>query len=147
MNDKTIALELRKIIGASRPKVFAAWTKPEIVRQWFAPGPMTVGRAEIDLRTGGRYLIEMKGADGSFVVSGDFREIVPDERLAFTWAWQTRPPGAPEEPTLVVVTFRDSGENTEVHLRHERFLSQESCDKHNQGWQGCLDKLASQVVR
>ena len=48
--------------------------------------------------------------------------------------------------SLVTLGFRDLGESTEVNLRHEHFRNAEEHDKHNQGWNGCLEQLARFVA-
>jgi len=145
MNQPT-TLTLTTVVKAKRSTVFAAWTKPEIIKRWFAPGAMTVPNARADVRVGGAYLIEMHGEMGGKMVNpsvaGVYREIVPDQRIVFTWAWV----GDPSPETLVTVSFRDVAGGTEVTLVHERFASSEARDKHQHGWQGCLDNLALRIA-
>jgi len=133
----TLSLETSITINAARSKVFAAWTKPELIKKWFAPGTMTVPAAHADPRPGGTYSITMKGEESSPTVIGEYREVVDGEKLVFTWSWE----GDPSEPTLVTVTFRDAKGGTEVALKHERFTSTESRDKHLEGWNSCLANL------
>jgi uncharacterized protein YndB with AHSA1/START domain len=137
----TVALETSIIIKAPRAKVFAAWVEPELMRKWFAPGAMTVPSAQADPRPGGTYAITMKGEESNPTVRGEYREVVRDEKLVFTWAWD----GGAGEATLVTVLFRDATGGTEVHLKHERFANAESRDRHLQGWNGCLANLATRL--
>ena len=71
--------------------VYKAWTEPDLVRRWWSPrGQMTV--CEIDLRVGGawRYVLALR--DGTEVAfNGEFREIVPDERLVHTEIYEGAP--------------------------------------------------------
>lgn len=135
-------LQTKKIIKATRRAVFEAWTQPELMKQWYAPGTMKTPGASSDLRIGGRYHVEMKGdMNGTQVnptVGGTYQRIVPDELIAFTWGWD----GDPSPETMVTVELRDVEGGTEVTLTHERFASAESRDKHLHGWVGCLDNLA-----
>ena len=52
-------LRLTRLIKAGRDRVFAAWTDPAILKQWWGPGPITCPEAHIDLREGGTYRIEV----------------------------------------------------------------------------------------
>ena len=133
-----LKLEVRRVIKAPRSRVFASWTTPELMQQWFAPGGMRVASASADLRVGGEYRVEMHGLDDAvYVASGFYRKIVPNELLSFTWG------GACEsgEETLVTVALRDLEQGTELILTHERFRTAEAVAKHEHGWIGCLDKL------
>jgi uncharacterized protein YndB with AHSA1/START domain len=135
-------LELRRTFNAPRARVFAAWTRPEELSRWSAPGPMT-GQAEVDLRVGGRYRITMSNPDGTArVVGGEYKVVDPPARLVYTWAWIDRPNPA---QTVVTVEFHDKGTSTEVHLRHEGFHTEEDCKRHEQGWNGGLAKLVNLI--
>ena len=140
--DPATFLNITRTFAAPRDKVYAAWTEPEHLKQWWGPEGFVSPDAEIDLRVGGRYRAGMRAPDGTeMAVVGEYTEIAAPERLVFTWAWDP-PMGAPEE-TLVTVEFRDLGDMTEVALTHERFLSVESRDQHHHGWTStfvCLDQ-------
>jgi uncharacterized protein YndB with AHSA1/START domain len=133
----THSLKIASTINAPRAKVFAAWTKPEILSQWFAPGARAPLPEVLDVRPGGRYRIAMKGADDTPVAVGEYKEVVDGEKLVFTWGWD----GDPSRPTLVTVTFTDVAGGTEVVLLHERFATAETCEHHRMGWQAIMDKL------
>lgn len=137
----TVALETSIIVKAPRARVFAAWTTPELMKKWFAPGAMTVPSCQADPRPCGTYMITMKGEDKNPTVRGEYREVVQDEKLVFTWGWD----GDAVDQTLVTVHFRDAKGGTEVHLKHERFASPESRDMHLQGWNGCLANLSARL--
>ena len=139
LNPNTV-LEMRRTIRASREKAFEAWTDPGQLRQWFAV-------AEVDLRVGGRYRLGMKapGDNPLLVVGGVYREILPPERLVFTWQWESADPNEPE--TLVTVEFYEEIGGTQIVLTHERFTTIPQRDKHGEGWAGCLDHLQRLLER
>ena len=56
-----LSLQFNQFIPASRSSVFAAWTNPDLLKAWFAPGNMMVPSVSRDLRPGGAYRIEMQG--------------------------------------------------------------------------------------
>ena len=83
-------------------------------------------------------------------VGGVYREVAFPEKLVFTWAWEEGGgcgDSGNEQPveTLVKVEFREKGQSTEVLLTHELFPTTESRDKHDEGWSGCLTRLAKVV--
>lgn len=142
--NEDLKLEITKVIKANRARVFDAWTKPEMLHQWFGPGSMTVANASVDLRVGGAYSVELQGSpDGKEMnrrasATGVYKKIVPNELLCFTWHgdWE------PSEETLVTAVFKDVAEGTEVTLTHERFATAKSRSGHEQGWTSSLEKLA-----
>lgn len=135
------ALELCQKVPAPREKVFAAWTDPEQLKKWFAPNEaFQVPEASVDLKVGGRYRIQMLAPDGGIhTAHGEYLEIVPPEKLVFTWGWE----GNSEFPknTRVTVKFVAQGQETEVQLRHEWLPNAGAKRLHGEGWTGSLDRL------
>jgi uncharacterized protein YndB with AHSA1/START domain len=133
-------LVIAKTIPASAERLFAAWTEPEQLKQWWGPESVQCIAAEVDLRVGGHYRIGNKFPDGKVVwISGIFRVIDRPRRLVYTWQVG---PDLPEE--LVTVTFRTTKQDeSEVTVMHERIPDRSTRDSHERGWLGCLAKLAS----
>ena len=141
--DERTSLEIRRVYNAPVAAVYAAWTDPEQMKHWFAPsddfGPSEV---TVDGRVGGRYRIVMHRPDGDESrVGGVYREVVPNSRLVYSWAWES----TPERESLVTVEFKPSGDGTELVLTHQRFADTEARDKHQHGWNGCLERLLRYV--
>lgn len=134
------SLTLNRRLNAAPAKVFAAWTDPEKIVRWFGPAHTVDGsvEAEMDVRVGGSFRIRFRTEDGEqHQVGGNYREVVPDQRLMFTWAWHT----TPERESLVTVTLRPDGDGTLLSLNHAQFFDQAARDGHERGWTGTLDKL------
>ena len=132
------SLTLKRRLNAAPAKVFAAWTDPEKIVKWFGPDAGPVKSAVLDVRTGGRYAIVFSTEDGEeHHVSGVYREVIPDEKLNFTWAWRTMP----ERESVVTILIKPDGDGSQLTLIHEQFFDEEARDRHQYGWNGCLDKL------
>jgi uncharacterized protein YndB with AHSA1/START domain len=99
-------------------------------------------RAETDVRVGGRYHVNMQTASDEHDVSGVYREVVPNEKLVFTWAWKS----TPERESLVTVLLKPDGAGTLLTLTHEQLFDEEARDRHRHGWMGSLDKLEKFVA-
>ena len=139
MDQSEIKLVINKQIQAPVDKVYAAWTNPALIRQWFAPGEMTVPNAEADVRAGGAYLIHMHDGDAGsdHILSGEYEEVVLNQKLVFNWKWKDG-----VDRTQVTVELRPQGDNeTLLTLTHRGFSQQEFADKHNEGWGSCLANL------
>jgi uncharacterized protein YndB with AHSA1/START domain len=133
------SLTLKRRLDATPEKVYAAWTDPEKILKWFGPDSGPVQDAATDVRVGGRYAVSFSTEDGEqHHVSGVYREVVPDQKLVFTWMWRTMP----ERESLVTVLIKPDGDGTLLTLIHEQFFDEPARDRHAEGWAGCLDKLA-----
>ena len=101
---------------ARRALVWRAWTEPELLRRWWngRRGQMSV--VDVDLRVGGTWRSVML-ADGGHEVAfhGEFREIVPEERIVTTEVYEGAPPSDAGD-VLNVVTFAEAGGRTTLDL-------------------------------
>ncbi len=133
------SLVLKRRINAAPEKVYAAWTRPEqMTRWWGATGNPKAPIAETDIKVGGRFRVQFWTPDGEHhSVSGLYREVVPNRRLVFSWAWQS----TPERESQVSIDLRPEGGGTMLTLTHEQFADQKACDDHRVGWMRGLDNL------
>jgi uncharacterized protein YndB with AHSA1/START domain len=132
------SLTLKRRLKAPPAKVFAAWIDPEKVKRWMGPGEGKALSAECDARVGGRYRWVMQSAAGEVHdVGGVYREVVANEKLVFTWAWKS----TPERQSLVTVQLKPDGDGTLLTVTHEQFFDEDARDRHQQGWDGALDKM------
>ena len=137
------SLTLKRRLNAAPEKIYAAWTDPTQLVKWFGPDSGAVKSAETDVRVGGRYVIEFATEDGEqHHVSGVYKEVVPNQKLAFTWAWRSMP----ERESFVTVTIKPDGDGSILTLHHEQFYDEPARDRHEHGWTGCLDKLERLVA-
>src|SRR5512135_1601803 len=69
-------------------QVFKAWTDQDALRIWMGPGKVSAPDATMDARVGGAYVFPMRRPDGNVtVVRGVIKEMVPNRKLRFSWAW------------------------------------------------------------
>jgi uncharacterized protein YndB with AHSA1/START domain len=143
-------LEIRRMFAAPREKVFAAWTQREQLEKWMCRDATahTVIHHLQDIRTGGRYVIEVRDSAKGEVYwgQGEYLEVTPPEKVRFTWNWtKKRPEGENLHPgseqTEVTVEFLACGRSTELVLTHRGFGDEKMRKEHDGGWKGCLDLL------
>lgn len=134
------SLRLTRFYPVPPDKVWRAWTDTEALKRWFGPGGTDrVSLAELDVRTGGRFRIVFGGADGkAHEVTGVYQEVVPQQRLVFTWTWPRTTPG---RESLVTIEFNAAPRGTDLVFRHERFFDETVRDGHRRGWEGSFAKL------
>lgn len=135
------SLTLARRLKASPAKVFAAWTDPQKIIQWFGPAETkddSVEVKEMDVRVGGAFRISFVAKDGEYhEVGGKYLEVLPNERLVFSWAWHS----TPERQSQVTIVLKPEGDMTFLTLTHEKFFDEAARDGHKHGWTGTLDKL------
>jgi uncharacterized protein YndB with AHSA1/START domain len=137
------SLTIKRRIDAPPEKIFRAWTEPKKITRWFGPEQVEVLHAEADARVGGLYRIVARSPDGEqHEVSGTYREVVPNEKLVFTWAWRS----TPERESLVTVLLGADGGGTLLTLVHEQFFDEAARQRHEHGWNGSMDKLERLVL-
>ncbi|MBR0831158.1 SRPBCC domain-containing protein [Bradyrhizobium manausense] len=104
--------------------------------------PATV-QAELDVRPGGHYRISFVRDDGEyFEAGGIYREVVPNERLVFSWAWHS----TPERESLVTISFKPDSGGTLMIFHHAQFVDETARDNHQRGWNSFFDKLDAFVA-
>jgi glutathione S-transferase len=135
-------LVIKRHFKAPPERVFAAFTKRDLMQAWYGPENMTVPHCEVDARIGGKYRVEMHSPSGAaHIVTGEFREIRPPERLVYTWGWLEGAGRGPE--TLVTLTFASHDGGTDLTLEQSGFLTDDSRDRHAHGWNSSLAGLGA----
>lgn len=138
------SLTLKRRINAPPEKVYAAWTDPEKIARWFGPSQVKAGsvQADIDLRVGGRYRISFRANGGYNEVAGVYREVEPNRKLVFSWAWHS----TPERESLVTISIKPEGSGSLLVFNHAQFLDEKARDNHQRGWTEFLGKLESYLA-
>ena len=132
------SLTLKRRLNAPPQKVFEAWTQPAQMIRWWGKSTCRDPIAETDVRVGGRFRVQFWGEKGEHhSVSGIYKEIEPDRRLVFSWAWQS----TPDRESQVTIGLRPDGDGTLLTLTHEQFFDQAACDDHRRGWTAALENL------
>ena len=141
--ERTLVIE--RVFDAPRELVFEVWTKPEHLSRWWGPNDFTLPFCEIDFRPRGRYRFCMRSPEGvDHWVYGEYREIVPPERIVMTWNREDAT-GKLWSSTVATLTFAKAGSKTAFRLEQSIFETVAYRDQHNGGWTQCLDRLASYV--
>jgi uncharacterized protein YndB with AHSA1/START domain len=139
-------LSIRGVFTAPREQVFAMFTEATHARHWWAPRHFTVTACEIDLQVGGLWRARMESPDwGALWIRGRYLEIVPSERLVFTFAtedWY----GQPGPETTVTVGLTDLGHTTLVDFHQGDFECPDTRNGHEDGWTSAFDVLAGYLA-
>jgi uncharacterized protein YndB with AHSA1/START domain len=116
-------IHVERVFDAPRDHVFAAYTDPELIPEWWGLRGTTTSVDQMDVRAGGSWRFISRDCDGSETAfRGTYREVKPPERLVRTFEWE----GMPGHVLVETVTFEDLGDRTKVtttslfHTNHER---------------------------
>ncbi len=131
--ETTMAEVMREVVVDAGPAtIFPFLTDPELHLKWLGT------EAELDPRPGGLYRVNVQGIHPSV---GEFVEVVPNERVVFTFGWDEPDHPIPAGSTQVEITLTPDGDKTRVRLVH-RGLPADAVGDHGNGWQHYLDRLA-----
>ena len=99
-----------RVFDAPRERVFAAYTDPELIPQWWGPRGTTTIVDQMDVRPGGAWRFVSRDSDGETGFRGIYREVMPPERIVQTFEWE----GMPGHVAVETATFEDLGGRTRV---------------------------------
>src|ERR1700716_2798654 len=138
---QNLSLEIKRFINAPRDRVYAAWTDPAQLKQWFGPENVQTRYLIADARVGGEFRWDLTNSEGEkMTMRGEYRELQPGKKIVFTWQWQDDEDWE-NHISVVTVELDDANGGTELWSMHDRVPSRESRDVHSGGWNSALDKL------
>ena len=143
----TAPMTITRLFNAPRARVFAAWTDPAQVAQWWSPHGFSNPVCELDVRPGGRIRIDMLGPDGVvYPDTGVYHEIVPPERIVFTNRAFEDEAGQAQLEVLTTVTFAEENGQTRLTVHSEVVKATPAVAGAlagmEVGWRQSLEKLA-----
>jgi uncharacterized protein YndB with AHSA1/START domain len=135
-----LMLDLKCRLPAHPGRVFVALTDPDELARWWGPHGFTTPGLDFDPRVGGSYRITMQPPDGeAFHLSGEFGQVDPPTRLAYTFRWEK--PDPDDQETIVTLTLQDLGNETELVLTQGPFATEDRRALHEQGWTDSFERL------
>jgi uncharacterized protein YndB with AHSA1/START domain len=140
-------LRLERVLPAAAPAVYEAFTDPAQLSRWWGPQGFTIPSLDFEPRAGATYRIEMQPPEGEpFHLAGEFREVDPPRRLAFTFRWEDPDPDDVEN--VADLTFeKDQPGSTRVTLVQGPFRTEDRRALHHDGWTDSFDKLEELLSR
>jgi uncharacterized protein YndB with AHSA1/START domain len=136
-----LSLEIKRLIKAPRDRVYAAWTDPVQLKQWFGPENIETHDLVADVRVGGKFRWDLSNAEGEkMTCRGEYRELQPGKKIVFTWQWDDDEVWM-NHTSIVTVELFDCDGGTELRLIHGQLPNEESRAGHSRGWNSALNKL------
>ena len=142
--DKT-SLEITRFINAPRDRVYAAWTDPVQLKEWWGPKEVRTLQIVADTRVGGKYRWDVVNQEGEKMSClGEYKELVPGKKVVFTWKWDDDADWK-DYDSVVSVEFSDRDGGTELRLTHVQLPSEASRDRHTGGWNSVIDRFEQYI--
>jgi uncharacterized protein YndB with AHSA1/START domain/RimJ/RimL family protein N-acetyltransferase len=136
-----LTFTLKREMPASPERVWQVLTEPGELAKWWGPAGFSTPAIELDLRVGGAYRFKMQPPEGDpFYLQGEFTEVDPPNRLAYTFRWED--PDPDDQETVATLTLRDLGETTELTLEQGPFATEARRELHHDGWSDGFEKIA-----
>ncbi|MGA8938427.1 MAG: SRPBCC family protein [Acidobacteriaceae bacterium] len=149
-------LHITRTFNAPRELVWKAWTDPEMRKQWAGSRPFPAVEVQQGAKPGDRWRIRMRGhrpganpetdKPTDICMGGVMRDIVPPERLVYTYAWEDRrsvglpDDGKPHE-TVITIRLEEHDGKTTMHFHQAFFDTAAERDGHNGGWSSSFERL------
>ena len=140
-------LTMERTFAAPAQRVFDAFTSEEVMRRWWHAGhDWETPEARVDLRVGGELRVVMRNPheDVRYGGGGQYTQVQPPERLAFTWTWDD---DRDQNPQLIEIDFEESDGVTTVRFTHGGLWDEEAVASHQDGWSTAFDNLAGTVEK
>ena len=135
-----LVLEIERVLPATRPTVFAAFSDPDQLAKWWGPEGFTIPSLEFQARVGASYRIQMQPPEGdAFYITGMLQTVDGPDRLAYTFVYEE--PDPEDVETRVDISFRDVGQSTQVVLTQGPFKTEARRALHRDGWTDSFNKL------
>jgi len=136
-------LNITYTIDAPIESVYSAFTNTESIKDWMGPEGVYCDDVKQDLKKGGAYEFDMHDETGEHIAFGEYKEIIPNEKLYFTWEWKD----GDFHDSEVTVNLSEKDGQTQVILDHNKLPNKKAGESHCKGWTSSLDKLENFIYR
>lgn len=139
-------LTMERTFAAPAQRVFDAFTSEEVMRRWWHAGhDWETVEARVDLCVGGEVRVVMRNPheDVRYGGGGEYTEIDPPTRLAFTWIWDD---DRDQVGQLIEIDFEERDGATTMRFTHNGLWDEESVASHEGGWSTAFDNLERELT-
>jgi uncharacterized protein YndB with AHSA1/START domain len=135
-----LELRLERDLPAPPTAVWEAFADRAQLSRWWGPQGFAIPSLDFQPRPGAAYRIEMQPPEGEpFYLAGEFHEVDPPRRLAFSFRWEDPDPDDVEN--VAELTFEEQGQSTRLTLLQSPFRTEDRRALHRDGWTDSFDRL------
>jgi uncharacterized protein YndB with AHSA1/START domain len=130
---------LKGVLNQDVNSVYNAFSDPQVIRKWFAPGKLIVSYFSSAFQVGGHYQAVLQSPDGfQQTIVGSYQEIKPKEHISFTWRWDDT-----NDISKVDIRFAAMrNESSSLTIVQSGFAKEQDMLQQQNAWLGCLEKLS-----
>jgi uncharacterized protein YndB with AHSA1/START domain len=139
-DQKTNVIETEYSFDVDVETLFKAWTEADQLKKWWRPMENSLVDVVNDLKTGGA--VEYHFGESGLQITGEYKEVIPNEKLVYTWVWNMDDQGS-ESGYVLNIGFSAEGEGSKLHIVQEGFSGPEHLAPHEEGWKKGLEDLSN----
>jgi uncharacterized protein YndB with AHSA1/START domain len=142
------ALRIERELRAPPERIYAAFGRSELLREWWCPPAFAMEHAIVDFKVGGHYEIHVRSMDGAMriTIRGEFLELTPQVFLRFTHSFvapKDSPLAAFDGHAIVSVELSRSAKGTRLVLTEEGIPTESVKEVLERGWPALLEQLGA----
>ena len=137
-------LKISHSFDSPKNRLYNAWINAEDLKKWWKPSNLELIDVQNDVREGGNILYVFKNSDQEEIrVTGNYEQVIPSEKLVFTWIWELPSPEIQDGNFKLSIEFIETEKGCILHVQQENFSSEEAIIPHKEGWEKSFKDLSS----
>lgn len=129
--------------AADVASLYQAWTEEEHLKQWWHPNGNTLESVTNELQEAGAVAYHF--AEAGLKITGNYKEVVPNEKLVYTWNWELGDQALEKAEYVLTIEFKSADSGSSLHVLQEGFANVEDVTPHEDGWKAGLESLKNHL--
>jgi len=143
MEKNQAKLEISKQFSCSKEQLFASWTEPEQLKQWWKPLGKKLEQVTNRLNEGGTIRYQFDG--DSLLVTGTYEKVDGNTLLEYTWNWHLKTDLVEDAEYKLAVRFEGDQDGSTLSVLQTGFENENGIEPHRQGWEQALVQLEEYI--
>ena len=142
-NNSNVPVTVSKDFDVAADILYSAWTEPEQLKQWWKPMGNQLFEVSNELKADGEieYRFKSEGSE-ELVIRGRYLEVLPNEKLVYTWKWHVPDGTLNDSEYKLTVNFQSNDQGSSIQVSQEDNKPHESLKPHQHGWDEALNHLS-----
>lgn len=143
--DNNNEIKIEKVFSVSKEQLYQAWTKEEELKQWWKPmgSQLIEFTGEVDKGGDLKYKFDGKDNLSSFIITGQYDEVVENEKLVYSWNWEFPEDKDVENNYKLTINFQEADGGSKLSILQENLQNADAVSTHTKGWEKAFADLES----